>query len=957
MKNSINYLIYIILIFYYTSAVQAAKPTAAEMVLAANWINDAFPDNPPFSFIYNGQNSQTFLNNWQLTQSEEIIDADRTRRTFIYFDPVTKLELRCEAITYADFPAVEWLLYFKNSGDSETPLIENADALNTTMNCATGIGQRWNAANDWNSATSLWRYQQGWFSNLAPLDSFDVEAFPGIERWTSGGNAPWIGVNTSSETVIVEGAAVEPGALVMTTRNGYDGGDPGPGSCPALSWTCPADGEYNLAVSIRNIGSGGNGVEWLLYDSDLTIITSGNIDNQGSGTYSLDNAAVDSGKTYYVTFNSRGDTVGDLTQIDFNVSEAGATGDYFLYYSKGSSASASDFEPLKKELAPQQSLYLSPNSGRSSDGVMPFFNVEQTDHSGRVIAVGWTGQWRAEFNRNAGDDLNITAGLERMRLKLLPGEEIRSPRILLVFYETNRLRGNNLLRSLILKHYSPKPGGEIVGPPLCAGNSGVIGFNNTTEANQIEGVETLASHNLPVNTWWLDAGWSEGGFPEGMGSWQPDPDRFPNGMKPVADAAHARGMKFLLWFEPERVMPETRLYIDHPEWLLSPSNLPDDISYQTNWRLLNYGNTEALDWAKNYFSDMIANDGIDIYRQDFNMHPAYYWKSGEAADRQGMNEIRHITGLYEYLDYLLLQNPDLIIDNCASGGRRLDLEMTKRSIPLWRSDHCWDPVSDQCQTYGLSYWLPISGMGVAGNNTDYAFRSAMGPNYVLAYDFSNVATPWNWFEEMFSQLVDIRKFFSSDYYPLTSYSTQDNVWMAYQFNREDSLDGMVVAFRRANSSSAAQTYRLYGLDPAQNYIISNLDSGHSDLYSGGDLMNSGIKIELNAAPSSAILVYRSENASRVEDISQIKSFRLQQNYPNPFNAVTTIHYQLPITADVDLSIYNLIGQKVATLLSGKQTVGRYQVKWNASAFASGVYLYKLTTDKGFTQTKKLILLK
>jgi hypothetical protein len=86
-------------------------------------------------------------------------------------------------------------------------------------------------------------------------------------------------------------------------------------------------------------------------------------------------------------------------------------------------------------------------------------------------------------------------------------------------------------------------------------------------------------------------------------------------------------------------------------------------------------------------------------------------------------------------------------------------------------------------------------------------------------------------------------------------------------------------------------------------------------------------------------------------------FELAQNYPNPFNPDTIIRYTLPVTCHVNLSIYNLLGQKVATLVSEKQTAGKYQVQWDASAFASGVYFYRLRTNKGFMHTKKLILLR
>ena len=102
----------------------------------------------------------------------------------------------------------------------------------------------------------------------------------------------------------------------------------------------------------------------------------------------------------------------------------------------------------------------------------------------------------------------------------------------------------------------------------------------------------------------------------------------------------------------------------------------------------------------------------------------------------------------------------------------------------------------------------------------------------------------------------------------------------------------------------------------------------------------------------------------METISQLK-FQLYDNYPNPFNPKTTINYELStggrtssgsITNYVDLSIYNLLGQKVATLVSGKQKAGSYSVEWNAAGFSSGIYICRLLTDRGFLQIRKIILL-
>jgi len=88
-----------------------------------------------------------------------------------------------------------------------------------------------------------------------------------------------------------------------------------------------------------------------------------------------------------------------------------------------------------------------------------------------------------------------------------------------------------------------------------------------------------------------------------------------------------------------------------------------------------------------------------------------------------------------------------------------------------------------------------------------------------------------------------------------------------------------------------------------------------------------------------------------------KEFNLLQNYPNPFNPITVISYQLPVISELDLSIYNPLGQQVCTLVSEKQVAGNYSVQWDAGAYSSGVYFFKLSTVQGRTQTRKLVLLK
>ena len=142
-----------------------------------------------------------------------------------------------------------------------------------------------------------------------------------------------------------------------------------------------------------------------------------------------------------------------------------------VHHANGSLCSLDDFAPLARTLNPRSELCLQPGGGRSSSEVLPFFNVETTGE-GVVMAVGWTGEWRATFARDENDRLRVRAGMAHTHFRLHPGEEVRSPRILLLFWQGNRLRGHNLLRRFILAHHRPSVDGQPLVAPTCAGNWG-----------------------------------------------------------------------------------------------------------------------------------------------------------------------------------------------------------------------------------------------------------------------------------------------------------------------------------------------------------------------------------------------------------------------------------------------------------------------------------------------------
>jgi len=302
-------------------------------------------------------------------------------------------------------------------------------------------------------------------------------------------------------------------------------------------------------------------------------------------------------------------------------------------------------------------------------------------------------------------------------------------------------------------------------------------------------------------------------------------------------------MKTVLWHEPERVTPGTWLWDNHPEWLLGAD---------PGTRLLNLGNPEALSWAVDHFDRLISEQGVDLYRQDFNMDPLNSWRGGESEDRQGINEIKHITGYLAFWDGLRRRHPGLLIDSCSSGGRRNDLETMRRAVPLLVSDYRFEPVGTQGHNYGISSWIPFHGTGVEPS-TPYVMRSHFRPCY--AYGGANVNRKFDYQTciRMANEWRQIADDLLGDYYPLTAYSLDADAWMAWQYDRPEMGRGVVQAFRRSGSPYESARFKLRGLDASATYELRNFDAAGASTISGRELMDPGLLLTLIDRPGSAVI--------------------------------------------------------------------------------------------------------
>lgn len=237
------------------------------------------------------------------------------------------------------------------------------------------------------------------------------------------------------------------------------------------------------------------------------------------------------------------------------------------------------------------------------------------------------------------------------------------------------------------------------------------------------------------------------------------------------------------------------------------------------------------------------------------MDPLGHWRANDAPDRQGITEIRYIEGYFAYWDELLRRHPNMLIDTCASGGRRLDLETLRRAVSLLRSDHWAGAADQQCQNYGISLWIPFTGTGFVSFD-EYYIRSLMAAEFTIASDIRSDEFDYDEFRRLFGEWKKLSKYFYGEFYPLSKYSRAFDFWMAWQYNCPEMGEGAVQAFRRMDSNSFGGQLRLFGLDADAVYELTNFDEPAKVEMTGQQLMEQGLEILIRKRPGSVIVTYK-----------------------------------------------------------------------------------------------------
>jgi alpha-galactosidase len=337
---------------------------------------------------------------------------------------------------------------------------------------------------------------------------------------------------------------------------------------------------------------------------------------------------------------------------------------------------------------------------RSSQETIPWMVV---DGGGQSVFAGvmWSGAWSMSATK-AGGTIALVGGLAPMSTVATPESPVDGPH---GFFGV--VAGG-------VDAVAPAVQAFIVGgvrrgrgfAPFVTYNTWFAYGTRMDEASILS--EMISASALGSELFVVDAGWYSGSgangifdFDSGLGSWQADPDRFPNGLKLLADQAHGLGMKFGIWLEPERVdLAKVGPGGVEESWLATAQG-----SYGSDRAAqVCLAGTRARAWIFEHLTSLIDQVHPDYLKWDNNM-----WINCD-RDGHGHGEadgnFAHVRGLYDLLDALRARYPDLILENVSGGGNRLDVGMLRYTDVGWMDDRTAPSVHVRHNVEGLSTLFP-----------------------------------------------------------------------------------------------------------------------------------------------------------------------------------------------------------------------------------------------------------
>lgn len=372
----------------------------------------------------------------------------------------------------------------------------------------------------------------------------------------------------------------------------------------------------------------------------------------------------------------------------------------------------------------------------------------------------------------------------------------------------------------------------------------------------------------------IDAGWQNPPHQEMQwgpynGINRPNPDRYPNGIAELSDYCHAKGMKFAMWVEIERMGEYSDVFKKHPDW--RAKNVYGEL-WQPKNAFLDFTNPEAAQWAEDELARMIKEYKMDLFRVDYNIGPNDYFNMRD-TNGNGAKEcvaLRHFQAVYKMYQNLKKRFPNVIFENCAGGGGRTDLGQMKAFQHTWVSDWQKMPFSALI-TNGMTMALPpervdrlFAGMGChAYGSFDAHMRNTMLGHMSLNVVAPAATTP-NPVQMAFVQhSVQVYKDFIRPILPTCkiyhhtpeTYQVLEEGTLALEIAAPDGGRGAMTVFTMPGVNDTAVTVRLRGVDVGRKYRVTLDNDGASFVADGRDLRMNGLVLDIPCSMSSELVLF------------------------------------------------------------------------------------------------------
>ena len=370
---------------------------------------------------------------------------------------------------------------------------------------------------------------------------------------------------------------------------------------------------------------------------------------------------------------------------------------------------------MRREVYPVSSgkLVVSSYTGTSSSRANPFVMIHEASCSETAGAVYgsnliYSGNHCEALEAGSFGGSRFVCGInpQSFSWKLEAGESFSSPEVVLSFSKEGFGGLSRSMHAFVRKHIVRGSWKYRARPVLL--NSWEAGYFKINESKLLR--LARAAKDCGIELFVIDDGWFEGRNDDfrSLGDWTADKKKLPGGLEGIVQKINALGLAAGIWVEPEMVNVDSALYRAHPDWCMDVPGR--DHSEGRNQRILDLSRPEVRAFVLDSMRAVFSVPGISYVKWDMNRIVSDVYSKALPADRQGEVLHRYVLGLYEIMDTLTREFPDILFEGCASGGNRFDLGILCYFPQIWASDDtdAWERTAIQ---EGYSYGYPMSTVG------------------------------------------------------------------------------------------------------------------------------------------------------------------------------------------------------------------------------------------------------